>query len=141
MAKMVPVVQEAEVRQYDLEASQTFGYGAVVLLDGSQEIVEAGADPATILGIALKEGDEALPFDDKVLVALAEGDGQFWMDGDDDPVASDVDQEYGIAKDGDGVWHVDGTDTSATRVYVIDVDLDRNRYLVKFLEANRQVSA
>lgn len=138
--RMPPVAQEAKIRQFALASGETFEYGAVVLLDGSQEIVEAGADPASILGFALKEGDEALPFSDKILVALVEGDARFWMDGDDDPTSADVDQEYGIAKDGDGIWHVDGTDVANTRVYVLDVDTDRKRYLVKVLEANRQIA-
>lgn len=138
--KMPAVVEDAEVRQYDISGSEDFSHGAAVLLDGSQEVTEAGADPASILGFAL--GDAAVvPFEGKCLVALAQGPGKFWMSGDSDPTSSDIDTEYGVAEDSDGVWYVDTTDTSATRVYVIDVDTDKNMYLVKVLEANRQIAA
>lgn len=141
--KMHAVRQVGEIRQFDEASGETFEAGSLVLLSGAQEVTEAGADPASILGWVLHDAGDH-PEDGKCLVVLADGKdgvGQCWMSGDDDPVASDVDQEYGVAVDGDGVWYVDGTDTTNTRVYVVDVDLDKNMYLVRILEANRQIAA
>lgn len=128
------------VRQFDVKAAETFTLGALVVLDGSEELTECGADPASILGMVL-HSEDVDPLDTtKALVALAEEGRTFWMPGDDDPTAADVNQSYGVAVDGDGIWHVDGTEAVNTRVYVHAVDLDRKLYEVSVLAANRQVA-
>lgn len=131
-----------DVSEYTVAASETFKRGAVVLLDGSEDIIEAGADPASILGFAAMEwpeGGAAAPADFTLIPIFKATEGQkFWMSGDNDPVKADRNQSYGIIADGDGIWTVDGTETTATRVYVHDIDLERNLYKVSVLVANRQ---
>ena len=136
-----PAVGGRNIRQHSLAAAQTFKLGAAVLLDASEDIIEAGADPALIRGFAAepagKDPEGAL----KILVYAADQGEKFWMSGDNNPVKADINQSYGIVKDADGIWTVDGTEVVNTRVYVHQVDLDRNLYLVSVLEANRQAAA
>lgn len=129
----------AEIIELPLAAAQTFKDGAVVVQNADENIAEAGADPTAIYGIAL-HGAGVGPNTGTVLVAKATEAARFWMDGDDAPTKADRNQAYGIAKDADGIWHVDGTDTVNTRVYVHDVDLTRKLYLVSFREGNRQIA-
>lgn len=138
MAKFQAIpMQGRRMKQYDLSSSESYNVGAAVLLDGSQEITEAGADPAEILGFAaFAAGDEIES--DTAIVAVAHEGATFLMEGDSDPTSSDINQDYGIASDGDGDWHVDTTDTSNTVVHVEDVDLDRNLFEVSVLSGSRQ---
>ena len=142
------------VQKYNIKAAEAWALGAAVVLDATPELTECGADPLVILGFAEEPvfaGDRAgdrkgtttgnlAGFSLGASVAIAEEGRKFWLDGDNDPVAGDVNQSYGIAVDGDGVWYVDGTDAVNQRVYVHDVDLDTKRYLVSVLAANRQVA-
>lgn len=137
--KLSVVAQKASIREHPLADGEDFEAGAAVLLDGSQEITEAGADPSEILGFALGPAN-ADPFTDKCLVMEAKSESQFYGSGDDDPEESDVGEDYGLAVDGDGIWHVDTSDTSNAVVHIIDVDLERDLYLFKVLEANRQLA-
>lgn len=125
-------------QEYDLAASQTFKLGAAVLLDASENIAECGADPALILGFALHPAGMHIPAT-KCLVARASEGQKFFMSGTSNPVKANINQSYGIVKDADGIWVVDITDTTATRLYVHQVDLERNLFQVSVLEANRQV--
>ena len=131
-----------DVSEHDVKAAETFKRGAVVLLDASEDIIEAAADPAVILGFSSMEwpeGGAAAPADfTKILIFKATEGQKFWMSGDNAPVKADINQKYGIVADGDGIWTVDGTDTTATRVHVHDIDLERNLYKVSVLVANRQ---
>lgn len=142
MAKLAGWPQNAgklgAIRERDLKAAETFKRGALVYMDANEEITECGADPAVILGMALHDA-AVLPKEDKILVAECIEGLRFWMDGDNAPVAGDVGVSYGVVKDGD-IWTVDGTETTTTRVQVVDVDLDRNLYLVTVLVANRQLA-
>lgn len=128
-----------DVKEYPLNDGETFIEGALVLLDADEEVAECGADPAAVLGLSLGDAGN-LPRDEHALVALAKSDSTFLMPGDDDPTEDDINQEYGAAVDGDGVWYVDGTDTTNIVFYVEDVDTDRNLYEVKIVEAARQIS-
>lgn len=133
------IVQRASVRQRDLAAAQTFKIGAVVLLDAAENIVEAGANPATIYGFALH--DAAVdPFTTKVLVAEADSASRFWLQGTSSPIKDNIGKSFGLVKHADGHWIVNIADTTNTRVQVIDIDLDRDLFLVNVLAANRQVT-
>lgn len=128
-----------KIMQYTVDSAATFKDGAAVLLASDEEIEECGADPAAILGFAAEEATKD-PETGKVLVHVADELCTFWMEGDNDPVAGDLNQTYGIAKDADGIWYVDGTDTTNTRVYVHDIDIPRKLYRVSVLAANRQAA-
>lgn len=118
-------------------ASQTFKLGAAVLVDGSQNIAECGADPAAIKGFVAHPAGKNIPATEDLVWVASEGQ-KFWMSGTSNPVKANINQSYGIVKDADGIWIVDITDTVATRLYVHNVDLDRNLFLVSVLAANRQ---
>ena len=126
-----------DAAEYDTKAASTFKRGAAVLLDGNEDIDECGADPALILGFAAHDGN-ATDFTTKVTVYKATLGQKFWLAGSSNPVKADINQSYGLVKDGDGVWTVDKTDVPNARVYVHDVDLDRNLFKVSVLVANRQ---
>lgn len=125
------------IREYPLAAGASFIEGAVVTL-ASGEVNEAGVDPAAILGIALHDAG-ADPDPTVVLVALATAETTFVMQGTSAPVAADEGVAYGIAKDADGIWVVDKTDVTATRVRVEAVYPDRGEFEVRVLAANRQI--
>lgn len=135
----IPVSKDRLIRRYDIAASQTFKKGAAVLMNSSEEVAECAADPAAVLGFAAEPaGGSALfsrgdPETGGVLVCIAEPHRRFHMQGDNNPTMDDVNQSYGIAKDADGYWYVDGTDTTNKVVYVHNVDLERNLYEVSVL--------
>lgn len=135
-----PDARSRKLRQYAQKAGETFKLGACVLLDANEDILEAGADPASIRGFAAEPAGKD-PEAGKVLVAVCDQGELFWMAGDNAPVKADINQNYGIVKDADGIWTVDGTETTNTRVHVHQIDTDRNLYLVSVLEANRQAAA
>lgn len=141
MPAMHAYPQDARVQEFDLTAGQTFLEGAAVFLTGSPEKVsECGTDPATILGFALHAAAKTV-IAGKVLVALAESASRFWMSTTSGLVATDQNVLYGIVKDSDGVWVVDRTETTNTRVEVLRVDLSRTMALVNVLAANRQYAS
>ena len=125
--------------EYTEEAAQTFKLGAAVLLNGSQNIAECGADPAAILGFAAHPATKNIPATKDLVWKASEGQ-KFLMAGTSNPVKANIGQSYGIVKDANGIWIVDITDTVATRLYVHNVDLDRNLFLVSVLAANRQAA-
>ena len=124
------------IRRYPLAAAQTFLEGALVVL-ANGEVSECGADPAAILGVALHDAG-ADPDTDEILVALATPEATFVMQGSSAPVAADEGDEYGVVKDGDGIWTVDKTETVNTRLTVEKVYTDRAEFEVRFLAANCQ---
>lgn len=141
----VPAAGNRDNIYLPVKNNQTFKEGAFVVLDGTPEVNECGADPASIYGIAsggcASAGVTRDPQDTtKVIVHKAFEGQKFWMDGSSNPAITDVGVSYGIAKDADGYWYVDKTDAVNTRVYVHQVDLDMNRFLVSILAANRQVA-
>ena len=125
------------VKEYTLAAAQTFKSGALVLMDANEDVATCGADPTSVLGVSASPA-AAEPEPGRVLVNLGSEEALFWADGDNAPTKADINQQYGAAVDGDGIWHVDGTETTAKVFYVVDVDLDTNRYLVRILAAVRQ---
>lgn len=125
------------VLEYPIKAAEVWETGALLVLDATPELTECGADPAAVLGVSLgAAGDHVYPTQGSV--AIAEEGSTFWAPGDNDPLITDVDTDYGVAVDGDGRWYVDGTDTSNLVVNVIGVDLTRNLYHVRFIASVRQ---
>lgn len=132
--------EDFQAEEYTEAAAQAFKLGAAVLLDASEDIAECGTDPAAILGFAAHPAGKNIPASKDLVWKASEGQ-KFWMAGDNNPLKSDINQSYGITKDGDGIWHVDGTKTAGSaRLYVHQVDLERNLYLISVLAANRQAA-
>ena len=133
-----PVGLRPDTERHVLASGETFPAGAFIVKDGSSEITEvSGADPSSLYGIAAEPASEVLE-SGYVVVYHFNQSTYIAMQGTRVPVAGDVDTEYGIVEDSDGVYLVDLTDTVNTRVNVLDVDLDRELYFVKVLAANIQ---
>lgn len=123
-------------------AGQTYLQGALVVLDGSKNVTECGADPASIYGLA--NGPAGKHPEGATVTTISKlGNGQkVWM-----PFvtatptrASNENKAYGVVKDADGIWCIDDTDTVATRVYVHYVSEANKMGLVSVLSANRQIA-
>lgn len=136
-----PDIRNRSVRQYTHAVGQVYILGAAVVLNGTPEVTECGADPAAILGFAQEPATKDPEGATKALIAVVSQGERFYMSGTSNPVAADVNVKYGIVKDANGVWVVDKTDVVNTRVYTHAVDTDRNLFLVSVLEANRQIAA
>lgn len=138
MAKMParPNIRQI-LREFTVASGESFLEGAAVVL-ATGEISECGADPTAILGFALEPAG-SLPETDKAVVALATPETTFILQGSSAPTAGDVGVLYGIVKDGDGIWTVDKTETTNTRVIVEDVHIDREEFEVRVLTANQQI--
>ena len=135
------------IRRFPLESAATYVEGAPVLLDSSGEIIEAGADPAVILGFAAHDAVliELDPDPGFALVFVAYPDSTFFLEGaDPNPVAADVGTEFELAVDGNGVAQVD-TISVASRLLVEDIYIKgagpAGFYEISILAANRQFQA
>ncbi len=132
------------IREFDIASGEAWAKGALVLLDSSEDLAEVAADPAEVLGwamVAVTAGDligEMAGLGLGASVYVAEEARKCWMSGDNDPVKGDINQAYGAVVDGDGIWTVDGTETTAKVFYVHQIDLTRNLYLVSIVAAARQ---
>lgn len=124
------------IREYTLAGGAAYVEGAAVVLTGGNA-VECGADPAVILGFATHDAG-ALPNTTRMLVSVANPNTTFFAEGTRAPLASDVGVAYGLAKDADGIWHIDFTDTVNTRIRIEKVDLTRNLSEFIVIAANRQ---
>ena len=132
------------IRRFPVKTAETWPEGGILLLDANGELIEAGADPATILGFAAHAIALAVldPDPGFALVFVAYPDSTFFLDGvDTTPVASDVGEAREIAVDGAGVAQVDTT-TVNTRLTIEDIYIKdpgpTGFYEVSVLAANRQ---
>lgn len=132
------------IRRFPLESAATYLEGAPVLLDASGEIIEAGADPAVILGFSAHDAvlTELDPDPGFALVFVAYPDSTFFLEGTDpDPVAGDVGETRDLDVDGVGVGTVAST-TAATRMLIENIfikgDGPAGFYEISILAANRQ---
>lgn len=132
-------------------AAQSFLEGALLLIDGSNNAAECGADPAAIAGVAIsaygadttgfvRTGEKEFPpgkmqiiaalgreFTARYVGTLPAADGAL----------------YGVVKDSDGYWKVDFTETVNPRLKLVNrrTASPENvaRVTVKFLDANVQI--
>lgn len=127
------------IRSFPIAAAQTYPLGAPVLLNAAGAIVEAGADPAVILGFALEPAVAAnLAPSAERLVSVAYPDSTWWIEGTTNPVAADIGDQYDVGVDGDGVARLDHTSQAAIRLTIEDIDTTRNLYEVSIIGVNRQ---
>lgn len=103
-------------------ATQTFKKGALVFLSAGY-LQECGADPALIMGVASRDGQNGANAGDyKQSVYLAHPGTLFLGNldngsGSTTSAATDVGKMYGVAKhSSSGKWYVDSTDVTAKRV-------------------------
>jgi len=105
-------------------ASQTFKLGAIVTLNASGHVVECGADPTQILGIACGDAhNDSVAATSTVAVWIADDETLFVgnLSGTSVTALTDVGMGYGVVKDGNN-WHVDKTDVANRRVIVVELD-------------------
>lgn len=123
--------------RHTLKSGETFKAGDFVVLDSNEDVLEASsADETPLYGIAAENAADVVesgyvmvyPFTDDLVIAIT---------GDNAPTADDVNQDYGWVEDGDGIYTVDGTDTTNVALHVIDVDTNRELYFCKVLAADR----
>lgn len=135
------IFRDRENHQLIDAATQTYKQGALVVLDGSQNVTECGADPVLIYGVA--DGPAGLhPEGSTVTIISAMGSGQkSWMPFSVTTPTKALyeNQAWGVAKDSDGIWVIDVADDINTRVFVHQVDEDTKMGLVSVLGAYRQV--
>ena len=131
------------IRRFPLESSATYVEGAVILLDANGELVEAGADPAVILGFAAHDAvlTELDPDPGFALVFVAYPDSTFFLEGLADPIPGDVGESRDLGVDGNGVALLD-TASGAARLLIEDIYLKgvgpTGFFEVSVLAANRQ---
>ncbi len=131
------------IRSFVMNVGETYVEGAPVLLDTPGDIIEAGADPAVILGFAAEPAVAAnLEVEaGKRLVYVAYPDSTFWIEGTANPVQADIGDQYELGVDGNGVACLDKTAQVNNRFTIEDVDLTRNLYEVSIIGVNRQFQA
>lgn len=140
------------VQAMRVTAGQTFKKGALVVDTAAGTISECGADPASVLGVALQGAftgpgnnnadspvvvtgqsvDCSVALADRVTVFSCRG-----VNGGTDPVTpaiTNIGEVYGVAKVGDD-WVLDLAETVATVCEIVDIDIDNKIFLVKFREA------
>jgi hypothetical protein len=135
---------------------QTFKDGALVVKNANGEIVECGADPAAVEGVALAAVGTGygygLPNSDvtnvvtgrlqELPVAIADGEQEFSaraINGATDPVLplqTHIGEQYGVAKVGDD-WVIDMAEVTTKVIEITDTMPETNRFLCKFLATVR----
>lgn len=123
-------------------ATQTYKQGACVVLDGSQNVTECGADPVLIYGIA--GGPAGLHPEGSTKTTITKlGNGQkawFPFSVSTPTKALYENLPFGLVKDSDGIWTIDVADDINTRVFVHQVDEDTKMGYCSVLQANRQIA-
>jgi len=115
--------------EHTLKSGETFSKGDFVTLDSNEDVLEASsADQTPIYGIAAANAADVVR-SGYVPVYVITANTVIRITGDNDPTADDVNQSYGWVEDGDGVYTLDGTDTTNTFFYVVSVNTDENVYL------------
>lgn len=122
---MRPVDLRVDILSAPELASQTFKKGAV-LIDSGGFLKEAGADPNNIVGVSVEKGHNSsangdnvikyVPCTPKVLFEATFDDSADLGNGT--TADTDINKEYGIAKDSDGKWYIDKSETTAGTIRI-----------------------
>lgn len=154
----IPSGEAPDVQSMQHDSAETFKNGAVLIYESGNtgEVVEGGADPTPIVGVALQDADSGPGWDmghsptqvtgrvQEVSVAKANRVTVFsgrMVNGATDPVTpalTDIGKLYGVLKSGND-WVVDQAETSNTRVEITDVDIDNKVVFFKWMEAHLAV--
>lgn len=137
--------------QYD--TGQTFIKGALLVFNGSGLVVECGADPTLVAGVAGQAVNTSYGYDAAnspvpvtgrepvVSMCVANSTTIFsgrMINGGTDPVTpalTDIGVNYGVAKTAAGEWVVDQADTTHDVVIIVKVDITNKFVYFKFLPA------
>ena len=143
--------KDGEFRSYPEADSAAFKRGELVTLSSGKVAALSGTDPAanTILGLALSDGRNVVaPDPADVVIFVPSPDSLFSgnLGVSQVTAATDRGTEYGLVEAADLV-HVDQSDTTNTRVVVVDLDRrdkvgDTNgRVVFKFMAGALDLSA
>ena len=134
-----------------LAAGEDFEAGALLLVDGSGDFAECGADPATIAAVSLtgagtEPGDFRMvsnrEFPPGVIQGIPLLEGRRFSAEFLGSLPSQIGGLFGVAEDSDGQWKVDFGETVNTRCTLVGIDQGEgplpgpSRVIVTFLEAN-----
>ena len=138
------------VVSYAYTAAQTFIRGEpLIFASGGAGTVEVDTtNPTPIVGVAA-EAAASRPGNSpgfavaattggnagKVSIWSANRDTVFMGTGTTDPLTTHLDTVYGLNV-ASGVWTIDITDTTNTRVEIVEIDTDENLFFFKFMEAH-----
>lgn len=130
------------VVHYTPDSGGSFDRGALVYFDtATQTVKKCGADPALIAGIALAPSNTAnISEQGKVPIYLLDQNTTVAMSSATTPANTHIGNNYGVVESG-GVWKVDTSDTTNTRLVVVDIDSGNEIFYVRFLAANLQFDA
>lgn len=141
-------------------AGQTFDRNSLVVLDVNGSVVECGANPAFVTGVALngvgtKPGQDVANatqtlvytgVETKVSVAIADREQEFsarGVNGATDPVTplqAHIGQQYGVLKTAGGAWVINIADQVNVVVQITDIAIDttggnKSFFVCKFIAA------
>lgn len=134
-----------------LASGEDFEAGALLLVDGSGDFAECGADPATIAAVSLtgagaEPGDFRMVSNREFPPGVIQGfpllEGRRFSAEYIGTLPSQTGGLFGVAEDSDGQWKVDFSETTATRCTLVGIDQGEGalptarRVEVTFLEAN-----
>ena len=123
-------------KRFPLATGQTFVRGNLVVLDGSGDITECGADPAEITGMAAEPAADVIE-PGYVMVYVATDSSYYALEPSAGTITeAAIGEDYGVVLVS-SVWLIDLTDTSAVRVLVVGVDINRNIAICKVLQSVR----
>lgn len=144
---------------YQYTAGQTFKKGALVVDVAAGTISECGADPVSVLGVALeaagsKPGGTGIANspsvitggnNNEVAVAVCDRSQVFTcrgINGATDPVTpliTNIGETYGVAKVGND-WVLDLAEITVMSFEIVDVDIDNKIFFVKVMESRIALS-
>lgn len=134
-----------------LAAAQAFKEGALLLADASDNYAECGADPVAIAAVSVSgAGADSSGFNRFAKIEFPPGkmqgialSGTVFTAKYTGTLPAANGASYGVVRDTDSYWKVDFTDTTATRVKLVDrrTNSPENiaRVVVSFLAANIQI--
>lgn len=143
-----------KIRRRKYATGQVFLNGAVLTANAAGELIEVGADPNAITGVALQKagsgpgynladsGDIAVStgLTQEVSYAEANKDTEFSAvlvgaaNVEVTPLVTHIDEQYGIIKRADGSYAVDTTEVTVKSVQIVDIAPDLGNVVIfKFL--------
>lgn len=153
-AARVPGGRTPSVISVAYTTGQTFKKGALLAYVAAGTVSECGADPTLVAGVALDPAGSKPGFDaansptvvtgrvQEVSMAVANRQtvfsGRFVTVAGGDPTVPTqtlINEQYGVAKDANGLWYVDGDEVTTKSVEIVDIDADRKIVFFKFMEA------
>jgi len=138
-----PYYPSTRIHHYLAQAGSTYVPGApVAKVTATDEVLEAGADPASIVGFA---AEAAPPAGVKGAVYMADEENEFVGHVQDaaTPLNQNIGLDYGIVYDATNkIWRVDLSDAVATICHitqVLDPGVVNGRVVFKVLNAKRKI--